>query len=207
MCEKHVQSNPIRAIKYSESDVRCKLTCLLELRFDEQQPSSFCELIIFQKSMNDLDLKRRLSRCFEHQKSKPSFSPTSIVLILVASILLGYKRLRNVQFFKNDPFKSRLLGLTRTPTVSTISRQLSTVSDRSIRGIDRLQQNMFIDALTREQLATITIDCDGSVLGTCRRADGVASGFNKKKKGQRSYYPLNCTVAQTVQRGDNRVPK
>ena len=115
------------------------------------------------------------------------------------SILLGYKRLRDVQFFKNDPVVLRLLGLTRMPTVSTISRQLSTVDDRSIRGIERLQQNMIIDALTREQLATITLDFDGSLLGTCHHADGVASGFNKKKKGQRSYYPLNCTVAQTAQ--------
>jgi len=44
----------------------------------------------------------------------------------------------------------RLLGLTRLPTVSTISRQLSTVDDSSNRGIERLQQNMIIDALTRE---------------------------------------------------------
>ena len=199
MCEKHVQNNPARTMKHSKSDVRCKLTCLPQLRFDEQQLSSFSGLIVFQQLIIDLDLKRRLSRCFEHQKSKPPFSPTSIVLILVVSILLGYKRLRDVQFFKNDPVVLRLLGLTRTPTVSTISRQLSTVDDRSIRGIERLQQNMVIDALTREQLATITIDFDGSVLGTCRHADGVASGFNKKKKGQRSYYPLNCTVAQTAQ--------
>ena len=186
-------------MKHSKSDVRCKFNCLPQLRFDDQQLSSFSGLIVFQQLINDLDLKRRLSRCFEHQKSKPPFSPTSIVLVLIVSILLGYKRLRDVQFFKNDPVVLRLLGLTRMPTVSTISRQLSTVDDRSIRGIERLQQNMVIDALTREQLATITLDFDGSVLGTCRHADGVASGFNKKKKGQRSYYPLNCTVAQTAQ--------
>ena len=92
----------------------------------------------------------------------------------------------------NNPVVRRLLRLTRMPTVSTISRQLSTVDDLSIQLIERFQQNMVIDTLTREQLATNTIDFDGSVLGTCRHADGVASGFNKKKKGQRSYYPLNC---------------
>lgn len=56
-----------------------------------------------------------------------------------------------------------------------------------------------VDALVREQPATITLDFDGSVLGTCRHAEGVAKGFNSKKKGQRSYYPLYCTVAQTAQ--------
>ena len=186
-------------MKYSKSDVRWKFTCLPQLRFDDQQLSLFSGLIVFQQLINELDLKRRLSRCLEHQKSRPPFSPTSIILVLMVSILLGYKHLRDVRFFKSDPVVLRLLGLTRMPTVSTISRQLSTVDDRSLRGIYRLQQDAVIDVLTREQLATITLNLDGSVLGTCRHADGVASGFNKKKKGQRRYCPLNCTVAQTAQ--------
>jgi len=48
-------------------------------------------------------------------------------------------------------------------------------------------------------LARITLDFDGSVLSTGRFAEGTAVGFNNKKKGQRSYYPLFCTVAQTGQ--------
>jgi hypothetical protein len=199
MCEKHVHNNPTRAMKHSKSDVRCKFTCLPQLRFDDQQLSSFSGLIVFQQLISDLDLKRRLSRCFEHQKGSPSFSTTSIVLVLIISVWLGYRRLRDVQFFKDDPIVLRFLGLNQMPTVSTISRQLSKVDDRSIGGIERLQQNLVIEALVREQLATITLDFDGSVLGTCRHAEGVANGFNKKKKGQRSYYPLYCTVAQTAQ--------
>ena len=34
---------------------------------------------------------------------------------------------------------------------------------------------------------------------TKRHAEGTAVGFNKEKKGARSYYPLFCTVAQTGQ--------
>jgi hypothetical protein len=43
------------------------------------------------------------------------------------------------------------------------------------------------------------VDFDGSVLSTSRKAQGTAVGYNKKKKGQRSYYPLYCTIAQTGQ--------
>ena len=45
----------------------------------------------------------------------------------------------------------------------------------------------------------MTLDFDGSVLSTERHAEGTAVGFNKKKKGARSYYPLFCTIAQTDQ--------
>jgi hypothetical protein len=48
-------------------------------------------------------------------------------------------------------------------------------------------------------LCRITLDFDGSVLGTSRWAEGTAVGFNRKKKGQRSYYPLFCVIAQTGQ--------
>ena len=40
------------------------------------------------------------------------------------------------------------------------------------------------EAIVREQLSRVTMDFDGSVLGTCRYAQGAASGFNRKKKGQ-----------------------
>ena len=45
----------------------------------------------------------------------------------------------------------------------------------------------------------MTSDFDGSVQSTKRHAEGTAVGFNKEKKGARSYYPLFCTVAQTGQ--------
>jgi len=49
-------------------------------------------------------------------------------------------------------------------------------------------------------LSRITLDFDGSVYYTTGRSiEGTAVGFNKKKKGARSYYPLFCTIAQTGQ--------
>ena len=56
-----------------------------------------------------------------------------------------------------------------------------------------------LQRLAQEGLARITLDFDGSVLSARRRAEGTAVGFNRKKKGQRSYYPLFCTVGQTGQ--------
>jgi hypothetical protein len=49
------------------------------------------------------------------------------------------------------------------------------------------------------RLPRLTLDFDGSVQSTKGHAEGSAVGFNKVKKGARSYYPLFCTVAQTGQ--------
>jgi hypothetical protein len=58
---------------------------------------------------------------------------------------------------------------------------------------------MVIEGLQRERLPRLTLDFDGSVQSTKGHVEGSAVGFNKAKKGARSYYPLFCTVAQTGQ--------
>jgi len=45
----------------------------------------------------------------------------------------------------------------------------------------------------------VFIDFDGSVISTAGHAEGSAVGYNKVRKGERSYYPLFCTVAETSQ--------
>ena len=68
---------------------------------------------------------------------------------------------------------------------STISRHLASFDRQSVRRVDELQQDMVLEAIGREKLSRVTLDFDGSVLGTCRQAEGVATGFDKKK-GRRS---------------------
>ena len=186
-------------MKYTKSNVRSKMTSIPKLRFDDQKLTSFSGLVIFQPLFKELQLNSRFSRCFSHRKVSPIFSTTSIVFLLIVSIILGYRRLRDVQYIKDDPLVLRLLGMKRMPSVSTISRQLDSVDDRSVEKVQHLQRTLVVEGLKREQFARITLDFDGSVLGTCRQAEGVAIGFNRKKKGQRSYYPLYCTIAQAAQ--------
>lgn len=68
-----------------------------------------------------------------------------------------------------------------------------------IEKVRELSTAMVIEGLKRESLYRLTFDFDGSVQSTKGHAEGTAVGFNKVKKGARSYYPLFCTVAQTGQ--------
>ncbi len=97
---------------------------------------------------------------------------------------------------------TRILGifiLLSLPDVSTISRPLSQVEADSVKKVRKLSRAMVIEGLKEESLGRLTFDFDSSVQSTKRHTEGTAVGFNKKKKGARSYYPLFCTVAQTNQ--------
>ena len=144
-------------------------------------------------------MKKRLRGCFRHLGVSPIFGHARIVLLLIVHMLLGYRELRHLRYYQNDPLVCRLLGLKHLPDVATVSRALSTIDNRCVNDLQVVLRTLVLGRIQVLGLRRLTLDFDSSVIGTCRSAEGTAVGFNKKKKGQRSYYPLFCTVAQTGQ--------
>ena len=186
-------------MKSSKTQIQAKFHKIPVMRFEDQKLTSFSGLLIFQLLFKRLDLKQRLKQCFAHLKVSPIFGRHLVVLLLVIHLLIGYRRLREVDYYRDDPIVLRLMGLRRLPDVSTISRALSQMETQGVENVRCLSRGIVIEALQRESLPRLTLDFDGSVQSTKGHAEGTAVGFNKIKKGARSYYPLFCTVAQTGQ--------
>jgi hypothetical protein len=140
-----------------------------------------------------------MKKCFTHLKVSPIFGRHLVVLLLIVHLILGFRRLREVDYYRDDPLVLRLMGLRKLPDVSTISRALSQMESEGVEKVRELSCSLVIEALKRECLPRLTLDFDGSVQSTKGHAEGTAVGFNKRKKGSRSYYSLFCTVAQTGQ--------
>ncbi len=186
-------------MKSSKAQIHAKYHKIPSIQFEDQQLTSFSGLILFQALFGKLNLKNRLKKCFSHLKVSPIFGYHIVVLLLIIHLLLGFRRLREIDYYNDDPLVLRLLGLRKLPDVSTVSRSLSQMEDSSAENVRELSNAIVIEGLIREQLPRLTLDFDGSVISTKGHAEGTAVGFNKSKKGARSYYPLFCTVAQTGQ--------
>ena len=186
-------------MKCSKSAVHRKTHRIPEISFEDQRLTSFAGLVVFQSLFSRIGLKQQLSGCFRHLRVSPIYGHGVIVMLLIVHLLLGYRRLQDMRYYQDDPMVCRLLGLDRLPDVATVSRTLASLDDDSVTNLRRLSRQRVLEQLGCLGLARITLDFDGSVLSTGRFAEGTAVGFNKKKKGQRSYYPPFCTVAQTGQ--------
>jgi hypothetical protein len=186
-------------VKSSKAQIQAKVHKIPVIRFEDQRLTSFSGLVVFQALFSQMNLKGRLKQCFRHMKMSPIFGRHLVVLLLVVHLLLGFRRLREVDYYRDDPLLLRLMGLRRLPDVSTISRALSQMELDAVDNLRDLSRSLVIEGLQREALPRLTLDFDGSVLSTKGHAEGTAVGFNKNKKGSRSYYPLFCTVAQTSQ--------
>ncbi len=186
-------------MKYSKSQVRGKVGVLPVLRFEKQILTSFSGLVIFQKLFACLGLKGRLAACFAHLQGGKSYGLGTLLLQFVVHILVGFRELSDSEAYRDDPLVKRVLGLRRLPNTATLSRMLKDADERSVAKVQRVLTELVLERLYLLHTSCITLDFDGSVQSTSRKAQGTAVGFNKKKKGARSYYPLFCTVGQTGQ--------
>ena len=186
-------------MKRTRNEVQGKASRPLTLQFDPQPLTAFSGLILFQHLFALLKLKDKLRACFRHLPNTAAYPHHLIVLMLIVHLLLGFRHLRDVHYYANDDMVKRTVGLRHLPAVASISRRLRTTDATSVERLRALNRRLVLERLAHHRLARITLDFDGSVLGTQRHAEGTAVGFNKKKKGQRSYYPLFATIAQTRQ--------
>lgn len=188
---KFKRSDVVRGV-YRVPEIRCESD-------DHVSLTSFAGLVIFQRLFSRLGIKGQLQSRFAHLRRSATYRVHDVVFWLLVHLILGFRKLRDRDYYHDDPMVQRVLGLQRLPDVATISRTLAAMDEGAVAGYQTMSRNLVLDRLEAEQLARVTLDFDGSVLSTGRHAEGTAIGFNKKKKGARSYYPLFCTVAQTAQ--------
>jgi hypothetical protein len=186
-------------MKLRRSSVRRQAHSLPVLQFQNQALTSYAGLVLFQQLFTALQLKGRVRGCFRRQTTGKIFSRATLFLQLIVHLLLGFRELRDSRAYRDDPMVQRILGLRRLPDVATLSRMLKEIDARSVANLRTLLRELLFDRLRQLGCTRLTLDFDGSVQSTRRRAEGTAVGYNKKRKGARSYYPLFCTIAQTQQ--------
>jgi len=175
-------------VKSSKVEIMSREHKIPEIRFEDQRLTSFAGLIVFQGLFKQLAIKQKLQNCFSHLKVSPIFGHHLIALCLIVHLLLGYRKLRDMDYYRDDPMVKRLLGVTRLPDVSTVSRALARVDQQSVEKIRRLNRNWVLERLIVTGFSRLTLDFDGAVFSTQSGGrEGTAVGFNRKKKGARSY--------------------
>lgn len=168
----------------------------IRLRHNNETLTAFSGLCILQAWFDRWGLPEHLRTLYRGLAPQ---LPRMFLLLVVVRIL-GFRRLRELDSHRCDPMLPRILGIERLPDPSTVGRCFNDHFDwNAIARTRRANRRAVIADILRTPVKTLTLDFDGTVFRTRRRAGGTAVGFNPKRKGERSYYPLFCTVAQTAQ--------
>ena len=81
-----------------------------KLAFEHQRLTSFAGLVLFWQLFKNLRLLPRLEACFEHVRGSSIFTHGRIALLLIIHVLAGYRRLRDIRYYKHDPLIKRGTG-------------------------------------------------------------------------------------------------
>ena len=188
-------------MKSSKAQIRVALYKIPQLCFQTgQKLTSYSGLVIFQALFAKMALKDRLRRCVSSGRKHLIYGPASSLMVVLLLLLLGFRRLRDLDYCREDPMLARILGLRRLPDVSTVSRHLARLDQRELSELrEHCIREIVLERLETERFPRVTLDFDGLVQTTCGHAEGTAIGYNRRRKGARSYYPQFCTIAQTDQ--------
>jgi hypothetical protein len=186
-------------VKVSKRQVQSRVHSLPVLRFEDQRLTSFSGMIMFQALFQRLDLRGRLLHHLGRARNGVAYGLHVLVMQLVVHLLAGFRRLRERDHYVEDPLLPRLLGIRRLADTSTLTRRLAGANEGAVVAVRAAGRELVLRRLTSEKLARVTLDFDGSVLTTRGYTEGSAVGYNTKRRGARSYYPLFCTIAQTGQ--------
>jgi len=186
-------------VKSSKAQIFTRVYRLPKINFADVSLTYYSGLVIFQALFERIGLKERLKGCFSLRKGAPMCGMAMIMMALIVHILIGFRRLRDVDYYGDDPMVLRVLGLRRAPSVATLSRALRGTAGAEYEQVRAMSRSLVCERLEALAPARLALDFDGSVFSTRTHAEGTAVSMNKRRKGARCYYPLFCTVAQTGQ--------
>lgn len=187
-------------MRYTRAQVQSRIQEIPAIEHDQTgRLSAYAGLAVLIPLVKALDLTRRLRLALDRPGDSAAYSMSRLFWLLTLLQLTGWRRLDDLDWLRNDPVVARAAGLKVLPAATTLTRRLRSLDDDAIAKVDKVREQLVLERLTKEQLSVVTLDCDGSVQSHKGHAEGTAIGFNKVKKGARSYYPLFVTVAQTSQ--------
>lgn len=160
--------------------------------------TSYSGMVLFQALFRRLDLKGRLLRRLGRAKGA-AYGLHLLFLQVLVHVIAGFRRLRERDYYADDPLLPDVVGVHRLADTSTLTRRLGDASPASVVAARTELRALVTERIAKEKLSRVTLDFDGTVLTTRGRTQGSAIGYNRNRRGARSYYPLLCTIAQTGQ--------
>jgi len=146
--------------------------------------------------------KLGLTSLFETQisierRANAVYSVADALLITLLSVVAGGSHLSHVGLLREDGLLRTIFEWVRFPVNSTLGRIFRLFSPKHCVELAEVENLARRKVWGRKWFQRITLEFDSTVKGVFGHQEGAEKGFNPKKKGQRSYHPLLCFVAET----------
>lgn len=171
----------------------------LPIKFVRQDLTSYGGLELVRRYFRLLDLNRRIRQAFSAYGIGGDYGSGRLVLLVIALLVVGARRLEHLRYLCHDPLVKRLCGLRCIPTERTVVNWLKQFTQQALQVLISLNSELLHEQIEKLGLSRLTIDVDGTVISTGGKVAWAFRGFNPHRRKDPSYYPLLAHLAQTGQ--------
>jgi Transposase DDE domain group 1 len=186
-------------MRWRRADLRGRVNGNLRLRFEHKGLTSYAGLEFVRRYFSMIGLMAMLRRELGRAVPRSDFGAPTMVLVILALLMSGGRRLRHLLYLEDDPIVLRFCGLRRLPTAHTVGRWLREFRTRHLPRLQWLNSLIAARAIRQALLRRLTIDVDGSVVSTGLQVQWAQRGFNPHRRKVPSYYPITAYEAQSGQ--------
>ena len=168
------------------------------VEFTEKNLTGNAGLVQIGRFVKKLGLQRMLEDQITIKRgANARYTPGDAVIKLIMGVLAGARRVSHLEILRVDKVIRTLFGWRGFPDNRTFVRVLRLFSHAHCNELSEVETKARKKVWGKKWLGRITLDLDSTVRGVNGCQQGAEKGYNPQKKGQKSYHPLLCFVAQT----------
>lgn len=169
-----------------------------KIRFTEKNLTGNAGLMPIGKFIEKLGLVETLDKELHDSRDDNITHPlSSAILMVIIGAIAGCKHFTQLAILKNDQIIRKLFQWVKFPSLATFGRIFRLFSFKNCVALSNVEKTLRQKVWDKKYIKEIILDLDSTVRGVFGKQEGAAKGFNPKKKGQRSFHPLLCFIAET----------
>ena len=165
--------------------------------FSEKNLTGNAGLVHLGRFAEKIGLKKMLKREISIQRGpNADYQAADVIMMLMMGVLAGVKHMANIIILKNDEVLRALFRWDIFPDTTTFGRIFRLFSPRHCKELADVENRARQKVWSKKWFGKITLDMDSTVRGVYGSQEGAEKGYNPKKRGQKSYHPLLCFIAE-----------
>ena len=124
------------------------------------------------------------------------YKVSEVVVMLAFGVLVGVKHMSHMAILRSDDVIRALFKWEKFPADSSFGRIFKLFSQKHCKELSDAESDVRNKVWAKKWFGKVTLDMDSTVRGVFGAQEGAAKGYNHKKKGQKSYHPLLCFIAE-----------
>lgn len=155
-------------------------------------------LIHLGRFADKIGLPKIMKKCITIKRGHTAdYSIADAILILMMGVIAGARHMNHLAVIRGDSVIRKLFNWEKFPESRTFGRIFKLFNQLHCNELSEAENKARQKVWSKKWFGRVTLDMDSTVIGVTGSQEGAAKGFNPKKKGQKSYHPLLCFIAET----------